>query len=232
MKFSFSAVLGVLTFLATITAAVPAFLALNKNEPLVYYSVEDKPLPFSNVETMKEFREFLVQKNIPPDNLEIKLRNVGNAPAKEIKLLVNVPGNLVKWEYKPSKNDTPPWVDVPNNFNSGFNSNISRKDDKVSNLAADNTLSLTVGYLGKNKEVPKAEIYYDGVKANLITDITKAPKYNKFAVFKLPAVILVAGIIITILWATASILLQNEKYRKELAEILKAIAQSFLKGMF
>jgi hypothetical protein len=231
MKFSFSAILGVLTLLATIIAAVPAFLTLNKNEPLVYYSVEDKPLPFSNHEAVKEFREFLVQKNIPPDNLEIKLRNVGNAPAKEIKLLVNVPGSLIKWEFRPSKNDTPPWADVPNNINFGFNSNISQKDEKIGNLAADNTLALKVGYLFKYKEAPKVEIYYDGVKAKLINDVSKAPKYNQYTVFKIPALILLAGIVITILWATATILLNNDKYRQELAEILKAIVQNLFKSI-
>jgi hypothetical protein len=232
MKFSFSAALGVLTLLATIAASVPAFLALNKNEPLVYYSVEDKPLPFGNIEAMKEFREFLIQKKIPPDNLQIKLRNVGNAPAKEVKLLVTVPGNVVKWEYNPSKSDTPPWADVPNNSNFGFNSNMYRKDDKISNLAADNVLALAIGYLGKSKEAPKIEIYYDGVKANLIADVTKAPKYNKYAVFEIPMIIFLVGIFVTIIWATASILSQNEKYRQALADILKAIAQNLFRSAF
>lgn len=230
MKVTFSSFLGILTLLVTFVASVPAFLALNKNEPILYYSIENKALPFGHIEAIKEFREFLMQKQIPPENLELKFRNVGNAAAKEINLLVTIPGYIVKWEYKPSRNEMPPWVDLPANSDFGFKSTINRKNDLITKFAADNTLTLNIGYIEKESANPTVEIYYDGIKANLITDVSKAPRYSPFKVLQLPAIIFITGLSITFLCVIISFLVSHEKYRKELSKILKEIIYSFIKN--
>jgi len=230
-RFSFSALIGVGTLIVTIIALVPAFLSLNKEMPELYYSfsVQKSETP-AFIDDLK-FKDFLRENNIPKNRISILFRNNGNAPAKEIKFSVKVPGVIIRYEYKPPQQDNPVWVDVPDNKDYGFESSISSISQTVKKLATNKVLSFSAGYEGETKEAPEVEVYCNGKQATFISDLSKAPIWSPYRVFYLPVSILGIGLLCTILWVIGTILLRNPKIREELLDVLKLIGRSFVEAV-
>jgi hypothetical protein len=145
-RFSFSAFIGIGTLIVTVIALVPAFLSLNKEAPDLYYNYEIQKSETPAFVNESKFKDFLRENNIPGNRVSISFRNNGNAPAKEIKFSIKVPGVIIRYEYKPKKVDKPVWVDVPDTKDYGFASTVPSVSQSIKNLATNKTISFSVGY--------------------------------------------------------------------------------------
>jgi len=229
-KFSFSTIIGFGTLIVTIIALIPAFLSLNKEKPNLYYSYSHQSSETPAFVNETKFKKFLKENNIPSNRFTIKMKNVGNAPAEVIKFSVNVPGVIVRYAYNPSNKENPVWVDVPENKDFGFESDISSSSQVVKNLSPNKILTFSVGFEQKDKGFAETEVFFNGKQAKFAPVISEVPEWSPYKIFILPLTILGIGLGCTILWVTVSILLKNQKIREELVQVLKAIGEGFIRS--
>jgi hypothetical protein len=82
---AFSTFIGIITLIVTIIALIPAFLALNKETPDLYYSYNRQATEIPAFVDEEKFKAFLRENKIPSHRVTIQMKNVGNAPVAEIK---------------------------------------------------------------------------------------------------------------------------------------------------
>ncbi len=225
-KIGFSSWITLCTFIVTIIALVPAFWNLNSERPRLFYSYilsANEPPDF--VDPVK-FRQFMKNNVVPSHSVMVLLKNMGNAPAEEIKLSVNVPGKVVRGIFKPSSTEQPIWVDLPPNFELGFDSEASVTTQAIQNMATDRLLLFGVGYESRSKETPDIEVYCNAQEATFIDDIDMAPAWNPHKVFYFPATVLGVGLLCTVLWVSGSAIMAKPQLRKELGSLASDILRS------
>lgn len=227
-RMTFGNLLTWTTFLVTLVALVPAFLALNKDQPRLYYSVTTKSYSPPEEYMQQAFLELLRKFNMPASRCEICVINSGNAPAKEARLLIKAQGSIVRTQWNPPKEAQEVWVDTPENREFGFGGATTRVSDVIHNMATNRKLTILVGYESATGDPPHIELYADGQAAERIANIGEAPEWNPYRVFYLPGAILALGVILSILWSLISVIRSNVKYQVQLAELLRGVARTMV----
>ena len=226
-KIQFSAIIAAVTLIVSIIAIIPAFLSLNKEKSVVFWSYELREYSAPEGIESNLFFNFLKKNNIPPFLFSLKLKNCGNIPSKEIKFSVSTQGQIVRYVFNPSQTEKPIWVEVPTDKELGFNSGVSNIVQTVQNLAPNRLLIFGLGYESQKTAPPEIEVFSDGTECVYVSDISSVTPWNPYKVFYLPGYILAGGVGITLLWILFSVILSNPEYRKTFIEIGK----SFLSGL-
>lgn len=226
-KFQFSAIIAAVTLIVSIIAVIPAFLSLNKEKSVVFWSHELREYSAPDGIESHLFFDFLKKNNIPPFLFSLKLKNCGNIPSKEIKFSASTHGQIVRYVFNPSQTEKPIWVEIPADKEFGFNSGVTNIVQTVKNLAPNRLLIFGVGYESQKNALPEIEVFSDGIECEYVSDISSVTPWNPYKVFYLPGYILAGGVGITILWILLSVILTNPLYRKTFIEIGK----SFLSGL-
>ncbi len=223
VKFQFSTLIAIVTIIVAIIAIIPAFLSLNKEKSVVYWSFESRAYSAPDGIEKNLFFDFLKKNNIPPFLLSLKLKNCGNIPSKEVRFSVSTHGQIVRYVFTPSQTDNPIWVEIPPDKELGFNSGVTNIVQTVKKMAPNRLLSFGMGYENQKNEPLVIEVFSDGIECEYVSDISSVTPWNPFKVFHLPAYIFAGGLSIAILWILLSVIFTNPLYRKTLIELVKSI---------
>jgi len=230
-KFQFSAIIAIVTLIVLIIAIIPAFLSLNKEKSVIFWSYELRE--YSSPDGIKSdlFFDFLKKNNIPPFLLTLKLINRGNIPSKEVKFSVSTNGQIVRYVFKPSQKEKPIWVEIPADKELGFNSSITNIVQTAKNLAPNRLLIFGVDYESQKNDLPEIEVFSDGIECEYVSDILSVKPWYPYKVFYLPGYILAGGIVIIVLWILLSVIFTNPLYRKTFVEIGKSVLSGLSTSM-
>lgn len=224
-------VMGVLTFLATVVAAIPAFLQLSQDRPSVYYQLEDVSILTNSDNNTERVKKILRENNIPDSRTTLKVINSGDGAAKQVKLQVTVNGAIIESVIDPNIDSNPIWIDMPKDLNKqldGFKGKSSATLEFV-NMAATKLLTISVGYSSAANPpgIAKSEVFFDNKPAIPIKDISAAPQYSLWQAFKMPLLVLIIGLALTVMISVGILLAHNEMLNVSFKNILRdVISQS------
>jgi hypothetical protein len=223
-------VLSIIAILATIAASIPAFLALNAEQPRVFFDQSDSQLLIPDSLNAARILAVLAQEGIPNSTLSLHIVNQGNAKAPEVNVAVTVPGPMVSLDLEPAVGSRQPWVSVEDR---GIDRQSGRVDLLLRSLYATKICNLTIGYQAQGKAaLPVIEVFSDGAPAQRVDDVRAVPQWSRWDVFRLPAIVFGIGLGVVIIASLVSSLLQKPEVAEQLGaavtEILKSMLQSIL----
>ena len=236
-------IVGVLTLISTLLALIPAFLSLNTKHAAVFYSLEMSEVEIPNTLDRGKIEELLNSNNIPLSTLELKIINQGNASADLVKVSLNLPSSIMSVWTVPSKEDSPVWVDIPSieeeNFDDSFrltlkkldttkplsiNFGLDRSKGILSSIHSEKNSNQKINFLKAFDNASNIQVFSDGVPAVRVSNAAEVPRWSKWHVFKLPALIFGVGLILAIVWAFLSILYYDPLLRQRfINELVLAI---------
>lgn len=215
-----SIVLMVLTILATLVTAVPGFLALKKDISIVVYEERDSEMLLVKGVDKEKIKNILIEQNLPDAVTTIKLRNIGNVPAKDVRVSVVVPGEIVAVESIPSEDDKPAWVDFVKEYDKEKDS--SRLIYKINNLGVGPTFQIDLSYRKDSSKWPRWSVFSDGVSAELLASIETINEEKNKPLQK-SIFVFIVGLLITILVTVVTKAKANPQFASVMKEFLYAI---------
>ena len=214
-------ILGVVTVLVTIVSAIPNFMGLYSELPDVYFDRFSSSVIIPQSIGEKRVRKILQSNGIPDSTFRINLINQGNGFAKEVKVAIEVPGQIMALTSVPSSKDEPIWVDVPN---LGFQPNSNKTHITLKNMATTKPLRIEVGYWKASEEKDElVDVFYDAKPATLVSDVGSIKKWQHLKPFRLPLTILGIGLLVIFLWVIIIVLIENKVLRAAIVELFKTI---------
>ena len=220
--------IAALTLIAAIIAAVPGFLALNKEHAAIYYAVTASGIQIPDSLDPNSVRKVLSSNGIPSNTVNIELINQGNHQADEVKISVSVPGEFVTFSSTPKKDDNPIWVQLPS---LQLPSNKSSVQFSVSQLGTTKRLDLSFGYQKGSEEMPEVQVFYNGNPAHLVESVNVVSPWSTWDVFRIPLFILVGGLIVVLLWAAGVVIVNTPKFKEQLQEFLIKVVTEVAKSV-
>lgn len=219
-EFYVTAFLGILSILASLIAAYPAFESSFSRVPKVYYDLRADSISYPPGTSEQQVLKALKIAGIAPAALRIRIINKGQAQAKEIKIGSKTGGNFLYVNSVPSVSSKAVWVEVAlQSFNSGDKEAVVH----LKNMAPEKKVVIDFGY-----EPPKSEIASDvvvsGVFAEKVQDVDNIQQWTLWKALELPIQIFVGGIILSILVGIGMAARSNPRFKSKLIELLKAIA--------
>lgn len=217
--------IGGMTILSTVVAAIPAFISLNQSRPEVYYQAQEISVLNPDSPDYENLIIVLKQNQIPDSRLTVKVKNIGDGSAEEVKFGLELDGKIHEITTNPSVAANPAWVDLPNQLND-FKGN-SGATFAISNLATTKTLTINVTYLSykSHREDTKIDIFYNGKPAILIDDIENTPKRTVLYEFRYVIYILGGGLILVLVVSTIIVVNQNKDYLEVISKVLELVVQ-------
>jgi len=222
-------VIAVLTLIAAVVAAVPGFLALNKEHAAIYYAVEASGIQIPDSLDPGNVRKVLSSNGIPSNTFKIELINQGNHQADEVKVSVVVPGEFMTFSSNPKKDENPIWVKLPE---VKLPSNKKSVQFSVSELGTTKPLTLSFGYQKESDEKPEIQVFYNGNPAELVDSVLTVSPWSPLDVFRMPLYILGGGLILVLVWAAGIVIVNTPKLKEQLQDFLIKVATEVVKGVY
>ena len=194
-------IVGVITVIATIIAAIPGFVTLNRDRPDVYFSQETASILNSTVTDFDRIKGVLKSNGIPDSLSRLTIVNWGNGPANFVRFRAAVPGEVQKITSSPSALDKPAWVDLPLDF--GAPTGSSNIAFEIKMLAPTKPIIFQVGFYGNSLTNRLAwEVFFDGRPAILAAEVNARPQSLDRRQIVMPIAVFGFGALITLLTAT------------------------------
>jgi hypothetical protein len=187
-------VLGTLTVVATLIAAVPGFLSLKPKRSLVAYDITASEIVIPPGADRTRIKEVLDKEQIPDSIVALTIENIGDQPAATVSVSITVPGDILAHKSVPSFQDKPAWVSVSSIFDSQKNSSVVFYE--LNKLAVGPKFKIDVSFRRTRTGDAVSEIYSDGFTA-IPTPSGSDSQNAKFNVFK-PLTIFVLGTLLTV----------------------------------
>src|ERR1044072_677859 len=203
-------VMGVLTVIATLVAAIPAFLQLGQDRASVYYEFQALSVLNPTSGDVERVKTILQQNNIPDSRAVLKIINTGDGVAKKVKAQVTLEGSIVEVSTDPNLESNPIWVDLPKQLNEFKGKNTATLE--VGNLAPTKLLTISIGYNSSGNSTPniQPQVFFDYRPAIQIENISAAPTNTAYQVLKIPLGILGVGVLLTLIVAAIIVIRRNE----------------------
>jgi len=219
-EFFVATVIGVMTFVATVLSAVPAFQAALGNRPRVYYTVSRQQLSIPPGTDEREIRRLLQEKGFADSVLRLTLVNKGDAKATEVKVGTDVEGTIAHVNTNPPADSNPVWVRV-SVAQTGQNAHVSRVS--FGDLVPERTLELSVWYYSSGSDY-SADVVADGQFATRVSDLSLVPNWSLFEAFKTPLLILAGGLLLAVLGGIATAVFRNPRLGRPLVDVIEAVS--------
>ena len=151
-------ILGLITLIATIIAIIPAFLALNDKEAIVYYSVDASHISIPSSLDSQQAISALEKAGIPGSTVGLSIINQGNRLAENIKFEIQTSNNVLAIWTEPTKESKPIWVEIPDLAVDKTKKKISAQ---IKELSATQPIKIFVGYEYDLTQKPSVSVYFD-----------------------------------------------------------------------
>ncbi len=213
--------------LAAIIALIIKVVEYNKNEPKVYYSANRSQISFPQEFRIKETLKLLSMNEIPHGNIEVALINKGRGPASKIKVRIEVCAKMVELSIHPSKDKKVAWVEI---------GDCSFDTLDKSMIVTQMFHSLVVGkpliiktwferYLEEADDLIPAlndsvEVYFNDRPAIKVGNIASITKDTWLSNFRIPFIIMLITIIVTVLFAFLVKLFKEPQFRSAIKNLL------------
>lgn len=217
----FAAILGVLTVLATAIAAVPSFLQLNRDRPLVYHQVQSISVVNPESPDARRVIQVLRMNRVPTARTVVQIQNKGQGPAKEVRIGIQTYGPLFEVTTDPSPAERPVWVSLPTPQPDYRGDSVATME--LANLAPGKVFEISVAYdAGLTRPAATdVDVYYDGKPARRVPNLAAAPELSVGQTFRVPLIIFAAGTSLTILVAGFIVLRRNDDLARALWRLIK-----------
>lgn len=217
--FLVSTVLSVLTIIATLVAALPAFYQVWGDRPRVYYAISQAALSIPASLDQAKIHTMLKDAGIADSNLRIAVLNRGARKASEIKIGVTVDGILSTFSSEPDEASKPVWVGItaPKWANGAKTTTFSLTD-----LVPNREFVAALAYFSSGEKFT-CDVVADGAMAERVDSLATVPASSFWSALKTPLLILLSGIIISILAGAVIASAANKKFRDLLIEVVESI---------
>ncbi len=229
IKHTSTTIIGILTIIVTLIAAIPSFLTLNDEHPKIYYSTAASDIKIPSALNEKDIKTILTDNGIPLNTVSVSLINQGNGAAKSVMVSIKVPGEIVTAWSVPSEADSPIWVKLPKIA-------VAQNQDLIVlplvDLAITKPLIINIGYNPKSgSETEQVEVFYDGKPAEKVTDVNNVSPWSPWDIFRIPITILISGIIIVLIWAFGVVILNNPPLQETMVSLVGAVAKELVNSI-
>jgi len=217
-----TSLLGFLTLVVTIIAAIPSFQQGFGNQPKVYYSVAVERLGLPPSMEADRIRKLLKINSIPDATVRVGIVNKGDAAAKIIKAGVRVSGAIDYAESEPPPHPEPVWVKILIDHNANKSPSYVRYE--FQDLVADHPLEAKIGfYSDSSQTAPSIDIVVDGKIAQKVSSLELAPDWSIWQLFELPLKILGWGFAITLMIGLMVVVAANPRTRGAFLLLVKEL---------
>lgn len=214
-----SILIGIFGLVIAIIAAIPDFLALDKDAPQLYYSKSTYQVILPEGIDKNKVLDLLSKNQVPHGKLELQIINKGEGPSSTIKIRIQTNAKIKYLTTIPPKNDKVAWVEIGKNEIFALDSTM---------IATQELNSFPVGKpfifqtwfvfdslqnrakLNLNENI---QLYYDGKPAIEIADIKAAPELTLLSRFEVPLKILLGTFFLTLIIALVSKVIIDPVFR-------------------
>jgi len=219
-EFYVTAFIGILSIVASLIAAYPAFESSFSRVPKVYYDLRDDSISYPPGTSEQQVLKALKGAGIAPAAQRIRIINKGQAPAKEVNIGSKTVGNFLYINSVPSVMSKAVWVDV--SFQ-GFNKGDKEAVVQLKNLVPEKKVVVDFGY-EPPKSKTESDVVVAGVFAERVQDVDHIAQWTLWKALELPIRILVGGIILSILIGVGMAARNNPRLKTKLIELLDAVS--------
>lgn len=218
--FFVSTFLTILTIVATVLAAWPAFHQVFGDRSRVYYEVSQARLSIPPGLDQARIQQMLKDEGIADSNLRIAFLNRGMKEAVKVKVGIEVSGSLARFSSDPEVSTKPVWVTItPPEFAAGDTSTSF----SIDNLVPDREFVANMAYFGDGDDF-SCDVVSDGLLAERVDNLSSVPNSSIWSVVQTPVLILFGGILLSVLAGTVVASLANRKFRDLAFEVLNIVS--------
>lgn len=210
--------LGVLTMIATLVAAFPAYQQLTADKPLVRYAVDTSAILNPDSPEYERVREILRDNQVPDSRVIVSVVNNGHGPATEVELRIAATGPIRDITTSPSANENPVGVSLPADLQPIIGNKIASL--VFSDLSVAKIVSVSVGYESEVAGEASVEVVFDGRPAERVSSVVAEEESALWAAIKMPVLILVAGALFTLLVAASTVIRNSPDIAEKLVSLL------------
>ncbi len=222
-----SLLIGALTIVATIIAAIPSFIGVTQDRSSVFYQTEVFSILNPGSPDIDRVSAVLRENKIPDSRLTVICMNTGNGAAKELRVRIQVTGDIQEGFTEPVPADQPIWVTPPDSIKPSENGTVLTA--KFRDLAPGKPVSISAAYFSsQNTTHPVIDVFFDGKPATQVKNVRDAPSYTFVGAFRLPLTIFGVGLAFAVLVAAIVILKRNPDLASALAKFLLEILEQSL----
>lgn len=227
--------LAMLTIVVAGIVAIPGFVRLNRDRPVVFYTTDQISVLNERSPNYEELINVLQANRIPDSRLIVSMVNTGDVEAKEVRIGVEIDGKIADILPMRSEKYNPVWVGLLD-----ANEMEVFKGKPIANIplkrfTSGKRLNIEIGYFSfRSPQRPAiVDVFFDGrdfagKEATLVSDLSTVHQESFFSIFRVPMIILVSGIGITLLVSVAVVLSKNRELAGLLYSTIKEIGGLYL----
>ena len=219
-EFYVATVVAVLTLLATTVGAVPPILGIVGNRPRVYYTVAHYGLVVPPGTDGQQIQKLVEEKGLADPAIQFALINKGDATAHDVEVGAQVSGVVASIFTNPPADSNPVWVQIsvapPKQNDRG--GRVSLRD-----LVPGKSVTVSIQYHSNGSEYT-ADIVADGQFAKKVPDLDAVPVWSPLQAFKLPLIVLAAGMGLSLFAGFAVAIFRNPRLRIQVTELLESVS--------
>ncbi|MCU0865727.1 MAG: toll/interleukin-1 receptor domain-containing protein [Planctomycetes bacterium] len=211
--------LAILSIVVSVVVAWPAFVEAFGDRPRVVYSVAQSRLSIPKELNEAQIRAMLLREKIPDSTIKINILNRGSRQAEEIKVGLEVDGSLSSVLVDPDPSTKPVWValTVP-----AVASGDRRATLLLGSLVPDRPVSIEYSYHSTSATMI-CDVVADGILAERVADVTMVPSWSLWQAIKVPVMILICGILLSIVVGVGVGMARSEKLRQLVVDLAKSL---------
>ena len=219
-EFYVTAFLGILSIIATLIAAWPAFHGAFAKVPKVYYDLRTDIVSLPPGTNEQRVLKALKDAGIAPAALRVRVINKGQASAKNVKIGSKTVGKFLYVNSTPAVSSKAVWVSVTvDGFSSGDKDAVVHLKD----LVPDKKVIIDLGY-EPTDATAESDVVAGGLLAERVPDIDHVQQWTLWQALKLPVQIFVFGILLSIVVGIFMAARKNPRLGKKLLDLLDAIS--------
>jgi len=219
-EFYVTAFLSILSIIATLIAAWPAFHGVIAKVPKVYYDLRTDIVSLPPGTDEQKLLKALKDAGIAPAALRVRIINKGQAPAKNVKIGSKTVGKFLYVNPTPPVSLKTVWVKVSVD---GFNSGDKDAVVQLKDLVPEKKVIIDFGY-EPTKATAESDVVTAGLLAERVPDVDHVQQWSLLQALKLPIQIFVLGILLSILVGIVLAARTNPRLRNKLFDLLDAIS--------
>lgn len=222
-EFYVTSLLALLSVVATMVAAWPAFHDTFRQGARVYYDVEAGQVSLPPGADEEKILRALEGLNVAPAGLRVRVVNKGTTAASEVKLGAECEGSFQYATTQPAVGAKSVWVETElSNFSPGDREVVVL----LKNLVPERTVVVDLGY-SPREVVVSCDVVANGILAEKVRNIDALPTWSLWEALSTPLQVLGGGLVITLFVGVVLAARRNPRVRVKLVDLLDAVVPMF-----